>query len=814
MTSIIADERERNRLVALRSCAIVDTQPEADFDDLVAVAAAVADAPQACIAFVDETRWWVKAWVGHMPREVSRESLLCAESFTTAEPMVVDDVRADPRFALHPALEADPTLRFYAALPLVLDGSLAIGALCVSDRKPRVLRPSQLAALQRLARQIVRLMSFRRHATVLAEAHEALAIGEAQYRLLADTATDAIVTVDEGGRILFANPAVERLFGYAPEEVVGEPLSMLAPERDRPQHDAVFAGVRAGRYDVAVSAARVTGLRKDGRETPLELSCGEGRVGHQRFFTGILRDVSDRQAVEQALIQTREQAIESSRLKSEFLANMSHEIRTPMNGVTGMLELLLEEPLNEQQRKRVSVALGSAHALLTIINDILDLSKIEAGRLDLSPDWTDVRGLVDDVVSILRPLGAEKGVQVEGTCALDVPARVLTDGGRLRQVLLNLAGNGVKFTDEGRVSIAAAVVASMRDKVRLRCTVSDTGIGIPSDQIPLVFEKFTQLDGAAERRAGGTGLGLSICRKLIDLMGGSLQVTSQMGRGSTFWFEVDLAFETQERVGPVVATPALPTDVSQARGVRVLLVEDNPVNRQFALAVLKSVGAVVAVAKDGGEAVRMATADPYDLILMDCQMPVLDGYEATRRIRAAGITTIVIALTANAMEGDRARCTAAGMDDYLAKPIRPDTLRAAVASAARRTPEADRVHADVGVDAEEITVRIGGDRELLVDISRLFVTHAPEMMQALHAAAGTRDAAALSSAAHALKGSIGNFTQGPAFELARRIEKASDAGDLETACAAIPDLAREVQRLCDALDDIVTKVMAGMAGMA
>jgi CheY-like chemotaxis protein/HPt (histidine-containing phosphotransfer) domain-containing protein len=296
-------------------------------------------------------------------------------------------------------------------------------------------------------------------------------------------------------------------------------------------------------------------------------------------------------------------------------------------------------------------------------------------------------------------------------------------------------------------------------------------------------------------------------------MGGSLQVTSQVGHGSTFWFEVDLAFETQERESPMAA-PAVAADVSQARGVRVLLVEDNPVNRQFALAVLKSVGAVVAVAKDGGEGVRMACAEPYDLILMDCQMPVLDGYEATRRIRAAGVTTLVIALTANAMEGDRARCTAAGMDDYLAKPIRPDTLRAAVASVARRKPEAEPVGGDVGVDADEIAARIGGDQELLVDISRLFVTHAPEMLQALHAAAGARDAAALSSAAHALKGSIGNFTQGPSFELARRIEKTSDAGDLDMACAAIPDLDREVQKLCGALDDIVIKVTAAMAGMA
>jgi PAS domain S-box-containing protein len=806
MTPVASLEREADRLEALRSCAIIDTQPEADFDDLVAVASVIAEAPQACIAFVDETRWWVKAWVGQGPREMPRASVLCAESIGSAEPLVVDDVRADPRFALHPALETDPHLRFYAALPLVLDGCLAVGVLCVSDRKPRVLRPGQLAALQRVARQIVRLVSFRRHATTLAEAHEALAIGEAQYRLLADTATDAIVTVDDNGRILFANPAIDRLFGYTPPEVVGEPLSMLAPERDRPRHDAVFDGVRAGRYQVSVTAARVMGLRKDGREVALELSCGEGRVGHQRFFTGILRDVSDRHAAEQALIEAREQAIEGSRLKSEFLASMSHEIRTPMNGVTGMLELLLEEQLTEQQRKRVSVALGSAQALLTIINDILDLSKIEAGKLDLVPEWTDVRALVDDVVGLLRPMAHEKGLQVEGSCASDVPARVLADGGRLRQMLLNLAGNAVKFTDEGRVSIAVTVVSAARDRVRLQCSVADTGIGIPAEQIPLVFEKFTQLEGAATRRANGTGLGLSICRKLIDLMGGTIHVASQPGKGSRFWFDVEVPCATQDRTAPAPeAAPQAAADTSRARGARVLLVEDNPVNRQFAIAVLKSVGAVITVAVDGSEAVRLASEAEHDVILMDCQMPVMDGYEATRRIRAAGITTPVIALTANAMEGDRDRCAAAGMDDYLAKPIRPDTLRAAVAAKARRAT-VQSLEAEVGVNAAEITARIGGDPELLADISRLFVTHSPEMLQALHVAAAAGNGAGIASAAHALKGSIGNFTQGRPFEVARALEKIAEAGDVAAARAAIPDLEREVGKLCRVLDHIVSRV--------
>jgi CheY-like chemotaxis protein/HPt (histidine-containing phosphotransfer) domain-containing protein len=261
----------------------------------------------------------------------------------------------------------------------------------------------------------------------------------------------------------------------------------------------------------------------------------------------------------------------------------------------------------------------------------------------------------------------------------------------------------------------------------------------------------------------------------------------------------------QERLGPPEA-PQASADMSRARGARVLLVEDNPVNRQFALAVLRSVGAVVQVAVDGSEAVRMASEQEHDLILMDCQMPVMDGYEATRRIRASGNATPVIALTANAMEGDRDRCAAAGMDDYLAKPIRPDTLRAAVAAKARRRPGARSLEAEVGVDEAEITARIGGDPELLADISRLFVTHSPDMLEALRTAAAKGDGAAMASAAHALKGSIGNFTQGRPFEVARALEKIAEGGDVAAARAGIPELEREVQKLCRVLDDIVARV--------
>jgi PAS domain S-box-containing protein len=790
-----AERREAARLDALRSCAILDTKPEPDFDDLAAVAAELTGAATTVVAFVDASRWWVKARVGDVPAVLDRHAVLCHTAFERGESLIVGDLAC---YDCRPATpEVGPNVRFYAALPLIVDGGLPIGMLCAAGPTPQTLDPGQLAALSRVARQLVRLLSFRRHAALLAEAHEALAIGEAQYRLLADTAPDAIVTVDESGRIMFANPATERLFGYSPAEVVGQPFSMLAPPEDRERYlDAFDAYLRGEPSPLAAAGSRVAGARRDGETFALEVSCGEGFAGLHRFFIGILRDVSDRQQAEQAMVTAREQAEQASRLKSEFLANMSHEIRTPMNGIMGMLDLVLEEPLTGAQRAKVARARESAQALLEIINDILDLSKIEAGRLDLEPSWIDPAALLFDVETLLRPLAADKNLTIETSTTGALPPRVLADGGRLRQVLINLIGNAVKFTDTGSVSLEAAVRGRGTHTVDLQFTIRDTGIGIPADQIPLVFEKFTQLNGAANRRTGGTGLGLSICARLVELMGGQIGVISEPGRGSTFW--VDLTFPSSEQPMDVPSPVSRPVTAPAGPAPRhVLLVEDNAINQQYASAVLRSSGCTVTVVSDGRQAVdQVATLAP-DLILMDCQMPVMDGYEATRRIRAAGHTMPILALTANAMASDRQRCVEAGMDDVLVKPIQPEALRSAVARAGGGA--AAQQPADLGLDVEAVVARIGGDRELFVDIGRLFVEHSAEMVDALSAAVRAGDVVALATSAHALKGSISSFTQGSPYECAKRVEDTARAGQLEAAVALVPALITEVDRLRQAL---------------
>ncbi len=478
---------------------------------------------------------------------------------------------------------------------------------------------------------------------------------------------------DQAGRYQRLNQACEKLFGVKREEWLGKTLTSVLQPEDVAFHQArdeeLFAKGGFQTFETAVTTR--DGRRRDTIYRKAILTDQEGR---RLGLLGVVIDISELKETQRALLQAKEAAEAASRAKSDFLANMSHEIRTPMNGIIGMTSLALYTDLTPDQREYIEVAKSSAEALLTIINDILDFSKIEAGRLDIEALPFELSSLVQEVFRTLTLPAQQKGLRFSYEIAPDLPPAFLGDAGRIRQILINLLGNAIKFTEVGEVSLHVRLAAEPQDEVvLLQFSVRDTGIGISPEKQQMIFEAFTQEDTSITRRFGGTGLGLSISRRLTELMQGRLWMESQLCVGSTFHVQLPLL--------PVVTSPAVSVSEDQpgqpvviARSLNVLLVEDNPINQRVANQFLRRWGHHVVTADDGEQGVASFALQAFDLILMDMHMPVLGGLEATAEIRREearrGLPrTPIIAMTAAAMESDREACLAAGMDAYLAKPI-------------------------------------------------------------------------------------------------------------------------------------------------
>ncbi len=499
-------------------------------------------------------------------------------------------------------------------------------------------------------------------------------------RAIIDQAFDCVITIDRAGIIIDFNPAAEQTFGFKRNEVIGRKLvDTIIPVRYQAAHEKGIARyLSTHESHVIGSLVELEAQRADGSEIPVEISITAVSTGDVEFFTAYLRDISERKAQQGVLLQAKEEAELANQAKSQFLATMSHEIRSPLNTILGSINLLEGTKLTNSQRKYLRVSKAAGKSLLSHINDILDMARIEAGHIDLEPSWFLVRPLIEDVVDVFEFNAKEKETSIESKVAPEVPDHLYGDVDRIRQVLFNLVGNAIKFTERGSVSVK---LESIVTDALYRFTVTDSGAGIPEHQHAEVFEAFKQVDSSLTRRHEGSGLGLAICQRLVEAMSGKIDFQSTLGKGSSFWFELDLEGHVADEPLPELNTESVEVSplkmLPNESNYRLLLAEDSAPNQFVLQTYLELAGYQVDAASTGVEALELTNKFPYDAILMDISMPEMDGIEATRHLRSrqGSTSTIpIIALTAHALPEIRNQCVEAGMTGFLTKPVSRDEL--------------------------------------------------------------------------------------------------------------------------------------------
>ncbi len=592
---------------------------------------------------------------------------LFGSAITTEKPVISNDPKNDPRSGGLP--EGHPDLRSFLGLPFHA-ADVFVGMIGIANR-PGGFDQGVVDFLEPFLATCAGIVQAYKNERLRKTAEEQLVRSEQRIRAIVENVIDAIITINSRGIVQTFNPAAERIFGYTASEVIGKNINTIIPEPHRGLHDGyVQKYLETGENEIIGKTREIEGERKDKTIFPLEISVSEMRIGNEIGFIGIVRDISERKLIESELVTAREESEKANRAKSDFLAVMSHEIRTPMNGILGMTHVVLDSELTQEQRENLNLVNYSAKSLLSLINDILDFSKIEAGKLDL--DYSDFRigDRLDEIMQSLAIKAHDKNLNL--VCNVDdkVPEVVTGDLGRIRQIIVNLVGNAIKFTEAGVISLNVCVVSQTSDEVELKFEVCDTGVGIPRENQEMIFNPFTQADSSTTRKYGGTGLGLAITSQLVEMMRGKIWVESEPGKGSVFHFTCRLG------VRHGLSDEDRAKDLAVVRDKIILVVDDNEVNRKILKKTIESWGMKPVMAKSAGEALEIInsygqTGDSIAIALIDVMMPEIDGFKLTEMIRSDTklLNLKIIIMSSADPIGGCERCAELGVDGYLCKPL-------------------------------------------------------------------------------------------------------------------------------------------------
>ncbi len=660
------------------------------------------------------------------------------------------------------------------------------------------------------------VIGFRMDITDLKEREQAFRVSEGRLRTTVEAALDCIICIDKDGCITEFNSAAERTFGYSRDEVIGKEMGpLIVPPAYRDMHDrGMQRYFETGEGPLLGKRIEVVAMHRDQTEFPCELALEASGSGDDILFVAYLRDITEQRKQSDALHSAREKAEAANKAKDEFLAMMTHEIRTPLNGVLGILGLLQDTKLDTEQHDYVRAARTSGDILLQILNDILDYSKMDAGKLELEDAPLRLQSVIEPVGQILAPRLESKKLDFRVGIAPELPECIIGDLGRIRQVLLNLVNNAVKFTEKGYISVSVKKVDTLFGEPNegVMFEVTDTGVGISEEKHDQLFVEFNQLDASYARKFGGTGLGLAICRELVELMGGMIDFRSKIGEGSTFYFTIPLVEGDPSELDDDENAQSL---VDQSRSCRVLVAEDNATNSMIVKLMLEKAGHRVDTAMDGEEAVQAVKSLPYDVVLMDVNMPEMDGFQATRLIREMPeprCNVPIIALTALAMEGDKQRVLDSGMDGYMTKPVsRQQLLMAVQRSAGPETevtpaPEKDEsASADDGLVDHAVIRKLGEDTdpELVPELLSLYIEDTKRRLTDLSDAIARQDLDKVEHETHTMASSAAMHGAMRLFTIARQSEEMCRSGNQIEAI----DLAKQVVEIAKATFDELGKVI-------